>query len=99
MNGDDNNMKYYPCECSINNYISCSEFVFDGVSKSGLINDRNCFCCPILCGIAVVFDIFTCIPFSVYTSYKKCKNCNCKKNKITIITIDTQPKYNNYQPK
>ena len=89
MVGDNNKMKYYPFECSVNTCVSCSEFVCDGVSNSGLINDKNCMCCPLLCGIFMVFDIFTCIPFSVYSSYKKCTNCNCKKNKITIVTAAT----------
>lgn len=84
-----NKLHYYPCECSIINYKDCKDFVCDDI-PSETINDRNCICFPIICSIGIVFDIITCIPFSVYSSHQKCKKCYSPKNNISVAII-TQP--------
>jgi hypothetical protein len=87
-----NKVEFYPGECSVDICIGCTEFMCDGMSKNNTINDGNCICFPIICGIGIVFDIITCVPYSFYTSYKKCKPYCCKGvNKVAIAVIK-QPK-------
>jgi hypothetical protein len=89
----------YPGKFSVTNYKNCKDFVCDNV-QSGIVNDHNCICFPIICSIGIVFDIITCTPLTVYSSYKKCKKCTkCgdHKNKVSVSIIK-QPRLNDSLP-